>query len=662
MQIQPRRDDEQIILERARFSFFSDALVLKTLCETDSLNALDNIRQTLGIQRRSGSKYYELFNGYKLVVATALYCLLDEVINNPSLLGLNDDQRLWEWWSFSHAREGISSRSPFSSPESDLANVAVLFNDLLTRIKRANKWDSLLEVAGQAHLLGETLYDFGKHSNISCISWFTGQDEHLETQEALRRGAIERVDDYLQDRKTSLTYKFVWRGEEDRHYSLSGVQLEDLSEIESYLDDPPLLTHLRQTAAKWYKGVKAGICVLLNRLRPSNREWPNATLLFGDFIEPNDQLKEFLTSELKGKYPSREYGLTPVPGISMRSLLTPTVSVPVVQPEDRLRALIGGDTTRLASNGPIDAPDFKIFLRGIVPYLAENAFIEVVRVRHPNSDPDELTWYSLALRTPKFGLFSNFSKWWAFYKVYGIGWINMTDTEVRIAERIVQETLKEFGDKIKLTELEGIPSRAFLDLFEPPAWTMLFNGVKDLLDRNSDLMGVLPELLAAALLAKRGYSNIRTSFKPITLDGERELDALGVKAAPKGGECLVIETKGRSISEGELKEEVSYFASKVKMLKEHLPELAKEIGYEGELNSISGIFVSMAPLSQFDHGEQDVTFWDFDNFIAELRTESFPRRFLDLLEQSPILREFSTDWFDANDWDEDLYETHDGST
>ena len=475
---------EQRILEQARFRFFSDALVLKTICDVDSLRYLDNIRQALGIQRRRGHKYYELFNGYKLIVATALYCLLDGVIRHPSLLGLNDDQRLWEWWEFSRTKKDIPSRAGFSSPESDLANVAVKFNDLLTLIKRADKWDSLLEVARQSHSLGEALWTFGSHCPIS---WFKDRDEHLETQEALRRGAIERTDGYVQHRMPSLAYQFIWRGEDNLHDTFSGVQPEDLLEIESHLDDPPLLIGRRRSAVNWSKGIKAGICVVLDQLRPPNGEWPDDSLLFSDFIEPNDHLKDFLTRELNGIYPSMEYGLKPAPPTSIQNLLTPIVSVPVVQPEDRLRALVGGDTTRLVASGPIDALDFRLFLAGIVPDLDKNTIIDVVRARHPNSERSALTWYSLALRTPRFGLFSNFSKWWAFYKAYGLGFSHMTDSEVRRAEIVIGETLREFSDKVNLTELGDIPSSSFLSLFEPPAWTMVFNSAKDLVDRNQTL-------------------------------------------------------------------------------------------------------------------------------------------------------------------------------
>ena len=297
--------------------------------------------------------------------------------------------------------------------------------------------------------------------------------------------------------------------------------------------------------------------------------------------------------------------------------------------------------------------------------MGEDTIIDVVRVRHPDSEGSALTWYSLALRTPRFGLFSNFSKWWAFYKAYGLGFSHMTDSEVRRAEIVIEKTLRDFSDKINLTELEGIPSSSFLSLFEPPAWTMVFNSVKDLVDRNSDLTGVLPELLAAALLSRWGYSNIRISFKPAMLEDEQELDILGIKTNSEGGECLVIETKGESTTDRELEEEVKYFASKVETLKEHLPELAKEIGCEGDLNSITGIFVSMARLGRFDHGESDVAFWDFEDFISELRAEHFSKRFLDLLEASSIAREWSsghfldTAWLDSNDRDESLSETQD---
>ena len=149
------------------------------------------------------------------------------------------------------------------------------------------------------------------------------------------------------------------------------------------------------------------------------------------------------------------------------------------------------------------------------------------------------------------------------------------------------------------------------------------------------------------------------------LQDERELDVLGVKTSPEGGECLVIETKGQSITDRELAEEVKYFASKVKTLKDYLPKLAKEIGYDGGLNSITGIFASMARLGQFDHGEPDVALWDFDDFISELRAEHFPKRFLDLLEASSIAREWAighfldTAWLDSNDWDDGLSKTQD---
>ena len=119
--------------------------------------------------------------------------------------------------------------------------------------------------------------------------------------------------------------------------------------------------------------------------------------------------------------------------------------------------------------------------------MDKNTIIDVVRARHPNSERSALTWYSLALRTPRFGLFSNFSKWWAFYKAYGLGLSHMTDSEVRRAEIVIGETLREFSDKVNLTELGDIPSSSFLSLFEPPAWTMVFNSAKDLVDRNQTL-------------------------------------------------------------------------------------------------------------------------------------------------------------------------------
>ena len=133
----------------------------------------------------------------------------------------------------------------------------------------------------------------------------------------------------------------------------------------------------------------------------------------------------------------------------------------------------------------------------------------------------------------------------------------------------------------------------------------------------------------------------------------------------EGGECFVIETKGQSTTDRELAAEVEYFAPKVNTLKEHLPELAKEIGYDGDLHRVTGVFVSMARLGQYDRGEPDVALWDFDDFVSALRGEHFPKRFLDLLEASSIARVWSTGqfldtaWLDSNDWDEGQSETQD---
>ena len=257
-------------LEQARFRFFSDALVLKTLTHPDSLGDLDSIRRSLGMTGRRGKSYFELFNGYKLTLGTALYCMLDGVIAHPSLIGLNDDQRLWEWWAFSRSRKDIPSRAAFSPPDSGLADVAVRFDDLLTQVKRADKWDSMQEVAEQLHSIGESLSDFGSRCSVS---FFKKGHEPLKTQEALRRGAIERLDDYWQENLSSRAYRFAWREEGGQYDSLTDMVPEDLSEMESHLDYPPICCcNVRRARPRinWSKGRKAGICVALDRLRPSS--------------------------------------------------------------------------------------------------------------------------------------------------------------------------------------------------------------------------------------------------------------------------------------------------------------------------------------------------------------------------------------------------------
>ena len=639
-------------LKTARLRFFSDALLLKALCGPDSLRDLENIRKSLGIQRRRGKEYYGLVNGYKLVVATPLYSLLDHIINFPSLVGLDIDYRLTEWWGYGKDAEGIPTRSAFTFPDSPLANLVVSLNDILMQLPKSDTWQSFQDIMGNIHTLGETLYESALGSSVS---WLKEEFEDLDTVEALRRGAIERVDDYLETGILSAARQFTWEHGNSKENSTSEILEDFWQETESHLDPPPFsLPRRRQRAGNWGNGIWAATSVALIRLRLEGSEDIDAPVLFRTCTDSPGQLKAHLHGTLVDNWPSLEYGLNEPPGIPLDRLINVEEPVSNIHPENRLRALVGNEEGRILSSYPTDAFDFPKLLEAATSSLEGENRIEVVRVKHPAPDFNSLTWYSLAIRVSRFGLYTNASKWWVFYKAHGYG--PDADSEVYVAERLINESLAKLADRIDLIELEYVGEQFFLNLFEPLAWRKVFNNVRGLVAENSELRGTVPELLATDLLSRRGYRSIRTSFKPKVLGG-LELDSLGIRSGPDSGECLVIETKRQSTTDRELVQEIEQFTSKVRTLKGHLPELAQEVGYEGEVNSVSGIFVSMGR-PDIEYVDPDVTFWDFDGFIGELRKAEVPRRLRDLLQPTRVyhlIEDLTTDaWFKANDWTEDL--------
>ena len=641
-------------LKTTRFRFFSDALLLKTLSAPDSLRELESIRKSIGIKQRKGKNYYGLVNGYKVAVATPFYSLLDSIINSPSLVGLDIDYRLAEWWGWGREAEaeGISTRAAFTFPESDFANLVFSLHDLLMQLPKSDTWQLFQEVMSNAHILGETLHEAALGGSVS---WHREEIEDLDAVEALRRGAIERVDEYLEGGTMSSVLAFVWRDGNPRNISAPEVEDDYWWDTESHLDPPPSLLARRQkrrggNRGNWGNGLWAAVSVGLNQLGFEAQEDTDASALFGICIASPGQMKAYLRSTLDDNWPSRQYGLNEPPGIPLDRLITVNEPMPVIDPEKRLRVLVGNEEGRILGSYPIDGLDFPKLLEVVVSSIEEEHRIEVVRAKHPAPDSSTLTWYSLAIRIPRFGLFSNASKWWVFYKAHGYG--PSADSEVYVAERLINESLAKRADRINLIELEHIGERFFLNLFEPPAWREVFNSVRGMVNANADLRGVVPELLATEMLARRHYRNIRTSFKPAPLGG-LEVDSLGIRLGPGGGgECLVMEIKGQSSTDEVLAQELEDFARKVRTLKNHLPELAQEVGYDGEISRVSGTFVSMGyPGLEYD--DPDVTFLDFDGFVSELRSVGIPSRLINLLQPTRVYRminELTTNaWFKAND-------------
>ena len=115
----------------------------------------------------------------------------------------------------------------------------------------------------------------------------------------------------------------------------------------------------------------------------------------------------------------------------------------------------------------------------------------------------------------------------------------------------------------------------------------------------------------------------------------------------------MFEVKGQSTNDKELKRQLDRFASKVRKLRDHLPELAEELGYTDEITAVSGTYVSMGrPRLEYD--DPDVTFLDYDAFIAELRRARVPPRLFGQLQPTRVFLTYSPAdaWLRAIDGDE----------
>ena len=626
-------------------------MVLRSLCDAESHGCLQDVLRYHDLNGQTKKERFSLLNGYKLVVATPLYSFLDLLIDYAELFGLKGDERLCQRWAFSPNKYGLTSRLAFTDPDSDLAYVCGRILAIIDLLLRAGTWESVCTAMLQARSLADSLWPLSRQCRLSVFDRTKGIPEF---QTALRLRAAQRLIDYVEDEKTlSLTYGFVWHDADDLEDDGFGELIWDdpLHEIETYLDRPSQLPKRHSFAWNWRHGIFAALCVSAYRLDIGRKREPLFYDQYSKDIGSSEDHFAYLQTTLGEDWPSSRYGLVASGTLSLSDVLEfEDANVNSTTHTERLRELLGNDSRLVASNLPWDSMDFKVVLAGLLSEHDDGEPVEVIRIRH-TTDGDHLTWFSMAVRLPRFGVMSNASKWWVFYKINGVG---MPEPDLVLPRKLVHDTLAEVGDRIRLIELEDVATHDLLDLCEPPGWRYLIGEARRLVNLTKDLKGVMPELLAAALLAHDGYQNIRMRLKPAALDG-KEFDVVGVKATPDGNECLIIETKGRATTDGELQAEVDDFWAKVRVLQAQSDELAGELSYEGTLDTFRARFISMADIEGSELTEDGVEIWSFDHFIGELERARVPPEYRVQLKRAAIAKEMDVSewlddsWFEAND-------------
>ena len=74
-----------------------------------------------------------------------------------------------------------------------------------------------------------------------------------------------------------------------------------------------------------------------------------------------------------------------------------------------------------------------------------------------------------------------------------------------------------------------------------------------------------------------------------------------------------------------------------------MPQLSRDLGFGGDINTISGLFVSMADLRHYERSSHGIELWDFHRFEEELHAAGVSEQYRNLLEKTSltiVMRDF----------------------
>ena len=612
----------------SRLLFLTDVTALEFLCSPEAVTRLESAVESLNPRDQQN-----FLRGYRLAVATPLYGLLTFVVNSPDLLGLENDDILFNWLHYRSPERGESLLHAVSDPTSGLGRLCYAFDSLQTALRTAegelNDTVAAIEKCrSTARALGSVL------SGTRVVSLETG--EEIPGRESLIQLSLaERVLDYVEyDRSiVPLAHRMVWGTREE----FRSVDDRFTLDVETHLGSVALFPFGSSLPMQWLSGLQFGfdLVVHLNGIElPSHSD--SAPFISQDWF--NELCSLVSPEHPDGQWPSMKYGLTELSHSETRALLGHLeVDMDAVSSRRRLAAVLGSDKVRLiADAGAIDTIELEVMLRGAVAVHGDSK-VHLLLLTHSVAS-DDREWVSLAFRLPVYGMFSNASKWFLFYKMYHTGYV--FDTDVARAITAVKRLLMQFRDNLEVEELGGLDSEDFLPLCVLPAFRAMRELSLEAVQINGDLRSGNSELLAGFWLVDQGYSHVGVSFEHASL-GESEYDAIGMR----NGKCLVLEVKSAGISDRELQRQIGRFARKLDHLRGRLSVLAKALGCESPIESISGIFVFLGDLNDFESTVTSIPLWGYDDFTEALKAAGLPDRIVGLLDSSYVMRHIRLDDF-----------------
>ena len=650
--------------EQERLRFFTDALVLSTLCKSSALESLSDMLAANQIRGQWWETH--VLRGYKLVAETALYGLLERIIGHPNFLNMEEDSRLSQWWAFFQGDGGTSLNAAISDESSQLGQVAFRVDHILTRLRQSVRpWERFQDAAIEASVFADLLSEVGLSSTVTA---FDGNGGAPDIQTLLKVSAIERLDDYLEGHEMNMAYHYVHReGSIRNDQPRWGAGIGSPEEAETSRDYVPRPFGMTQLPDDLGIGVLAAVVISLREFGFTIELSERADDVFPQSLTGTEELtsaREVLESAGALHYPSMSFGLKPPQEIPAETICALGCQPVPAKPEDRLRVLLNGSTQLVGSQDYFDVHRFEVLVEGIAAVLPEDNPIDVLRIVHSDHPgATELVSIGVSMPVPSVAL-GDHSAWWIFYGVYNLDRFVPAN---RAAHEVIEDILRKFEGRVRLEEISEVLTEDLVDLIDKSALReenrQLREWVHRLKDMNSDLRGAIPEMLSGLLLARTGYRFVRTSHKVrFPGIGERELDAVGVRSSDAGTECLIVEAKGRHDSQYNLMKQVKRLEKKIQLARSNGQLVGQTLGCDEPIARFSGRFISMADLSDMldDPGEDaergpfsmiglaeradevkefldglgDIEVWGFDEFKGKLLKEGISEDYIKLLERS----------------------------
>ena len=631
------------MVRQLRMQFFALTLLLKALSDSKAVDRLWNVRPDNSHDPRAAG----LLLGYRLIIEAALYRQIELMVTFPEILYLQLDEDLCRWWRNADEKNARRFLNVAQNDSQTSTSVAKFINDLLLRVVRTGiDWEKFTDVSADVSSFARLVLSLAGNCQVTLLSG-EGLDPHDGLDRCSRLCASEYLHDLVyDDHDDTLSQAFDYTRNESLEWVEGGVfQALDIDGIDTSREvigtRPLRLKSMQEFAGP---GINIALEVAVSELTNQERTirgdascLPPKSELFGDFSE------EFQA----GRWPSLQYGLVFRDGPLQKTLekiMSRETTMP--DPEEYLRALLGKDAFLANSKGTRAVFHLQVLIEGLAKVQPAGTPVELLQIEHVG-DPDEPhPPVSVAVRVGR--------DWHVFYYIDAVG--RMTSG--------IWPFLDEFGDRVHMQKIEGVSTDLLLSLCDRP-FQYVSRQWKSQKDINSHLRGVIPELLANLLLTRLGFFPV----KPLVqLGGIGELDGLGYRKTADGGECMVLEVKKESTSQTELKSEIAEFTRKVRLIRQDPSTVEEVLGRLGAIETVSGIFISMAEVGKFIDmekdepefltafldtkrpkadfksfldGLEDVEFWDYNRFNVELDKADLPKVPVRLLERAGFIWELS---------------------